>query len=158
MEMIVRQLQYFLAAFLYGVLLLFMYDFLRIARRLIPHSVPVVMLQDLIFWSAAAVFVFRMVFETNSGILRGFAAVSLAFGMYMYYLLAGNRFSSWVAGLLHKMLYPVFRGIKKVQKKAKNLLKKYMKTRIIAIRRNYSDRKHSCRKKGKKEGKGTGER
>lgn len=133
MERIILQIQYLLASFFCGIILFFVYDFFHVVRKLIKHSRFIVFLEDLFFWSAASIFVFLMVFQRNNGILRGFAILAFSLGMMLYYFLAGNRFSSWLAGLIHKILYPVFRVVKKVYKKVKYLLKKLRKTFIIAI-------------------------
>lgn len=133
MDIIVHQLQYFLASFLWGVLLFFLYDLLRILRKLIPHGLSAVFLEDLLFWLVASLFVFRMVFEKNSGILRLFFVFAFVAGLYVYFLLAGNRFSSWAAKVLHNILWPIGRAIRKVIKIVKNFLKKCRKHLIMKI-------------------------
>ena len=133
MDLILQQMQYFLASFLCGVLLFFLYDFLRILRLLIAHSLLMNLIEDLIFWIAASILAFQMIFRENNGILRVFSIVAFVAGMYGYFSLAGNRFSSGMAAALHKILWPVGRFAKKVLKKVKNLLKKCYKHFIMKI-------------------------
>ncbi|MBP3703850.1 MAG: spore cortex biosynthesis protein YabQ [Lachnospiraceae bacterium] len=134
MDLILQQMQYFLASFLWGVLLFFLYDLLRIFRKLIHHGLAAVLLEDIIFWVISSVFVFRMVFEENNGTLRLFFILAFVGGMYAYFLLAGNRFSSWIAKWIHNILWPIGRGVKKVMRNVKNLLKKCGKHLIMKTR------------------------
>ena len=134
MDMILQQLQYFLASFLWGVLLFFLYDLLRIFRKLISHNLMAVFMEDITFWVVASVFVFRMVFEENNGILRLFFIFALVAGMYAYFCLAGNRFSDWMAKWIQGILYPIGHCFKKVLKSVKNILKKCTKHLIMKTR------------------------
>ena len=134
MAMILQQVQYFLASFLWGVLLFFLYDLLRIIRKLISHSLFAVFIEDIIFWVVASVFVFQMVFEKNDGILRLFFVFALVSGMYTYFCLAGNRFSAWIARRIQGILEPIGHFFKKVLKSVKNILKKITKQLIMKTR------------------------
>lgn len=135
MEMINSQLLYFLASFLWGVFLMFLYDWLRIFRKLIPHRLAVTTIEDVLFWLVSSIFVFQMIFERNNGIPRIFFIVAFAGGMIAYTVLAGERFVNMIAGLIRKILHPIIKGGKKVAFFVKNLLKKDKKSLIMKTRR-----------------------
>ena len=69
---ILKEADVLLASFAMGVLLLFVYDVLRIVRRIVPHKMWLVGVQDLVFWICSAVALFAMLYRENSGYIRGF--------------------------------------------------------------------------------------
>ena len=93
-----------------------------------------VFMEDITFWVVASVFVFRMVFEENNGILRLFFIFALVAGMYAYFCLAGNRFSDWMAKWIQGILYPIGHFFKKVLKSVKKILKKCTRHLIMKTR------------------------
>jgi hypothetical protein len=57
------ELQFFLISVLWGSILLLIYDLFRIFRRLVKHDTFFVALEDLIFWVAASLFIFAMMYR-----------------------------------------------------------------------------------------------
>ena len=55
MEMIIGQLWYFGASFLWGIVLMFLYDFLEIFRCRVRHGKLWLFIEDWIFWLVAAI-------------------------------------------------------------------------------------------------------
>lgn len=106
---ILREADVLLAAFGTGALLLFVYDLLRIIRKILPHKMWLVGAEDLIFWIGGAIVLFAMLYRENSGYIRGFVIGGVLVGMLLYNLLL----SAWiVAGsvfLLKKILFVVSR-------------------------------------------------
>lgn len=106
---ILREADVLLAAFGTGALLLFVYDLLRIIRKILPHKMWLVGAEDLIFWIGSAIVLFAMLYRENSGYIRGFVIGGVLVGMLLYNLLL----SAWiVAGsvfLLKKILFVVSR-------------------------------------------------
>lgn len=84
MEMIIGQLQYFGASFLWGIVLMFLYDFLEVFRCRVHHGKVWLFIEDWLFWLVAAVFVFQMIFALNHGIIRSFFILSFIGGMMLY--------------------------------------------------------------------------
>ena len=91
-EGILKEADVLLASFLTGMILLFVYDLLRIIRRLISHKSWMTGAEDLLFWIGSAVALFAMLYRENSGYIRGFVIGGVMVGMLFYNLL----FSSWV--------------------------------------------------------------
>lgn len=83
MSAVVRQEAFFfLASILTGIFLVWSYDLFRIFRRVIPHHIVAVNIEDLIYWLAVSLIIFGMIFEQNSGALRGFAFVGILAGVW----------------------------------------------------------------------------
>ena len=73
-----------LHAFLMGVFITFVYDILRIFRRVIPHAGFFVSLEDIVFWIYCGTEVFLLMYHEGDGSLRWFAIVGALAGMLLY--------------------------------------------------------------------------
>ncbi len=145
---ILKEADVLLTSFLTGMILLFVYDLLRIMRRLVSHKSWVTGAEDLLFWIGSAVALFAMLYRENSGYIRGFVIGGVVAGMLTYNLL----FSRWVVKgsvfLLEKILFLVSRPIvwtarllkgplghlKKMLKKVLRFWKKQLKKLWKAVR------------------------
>ena len=78
------ELQFFGKAFLCGLFLALLYDGIRLFRRLIRHGKRAVAVEDLLYWLACGVLIFRMLYRENSGAVRGFAIAAVVLGMLLY--------------------------------------------------------------------------
>ena len=82
---IIKELQFFGLAVLRGILIMMLYDLLRILRRVISHNVLAVAIEDLCYWLAAAFLVFQLIYRENDGALRGYALFAVGVGMAAWY-------------------------------------------------------------------------
>lgn len=144
-QSIIQEADFFVVSLLSGCLLVFLYDVLRVFRRLVPQGAVAVAVEDLLYWLVCAFLVFAMLYQKNDGLIRGFAIGAVAAGMLLY-----NHFVSprvirlvvflvrrllWVIGfpvrLLKKMLKKpagfCYRRTLRLRKKGKKLLKKVYK-------------------------------
>lgn len=78
------ELQFFFRAFVWGILMMVLYDLIRIFRRLIRHSVLAVAVEDVLYWIVCGILIFRMLYLENSGAIRGFAIAAVVLGMILY--------------------------------------------------------------------------
>ena len=144
------EVQFFFVSVVWGVVLLIVYDFLRIFRRIIPHSWEFVAIEDLLFWITSGMLIFNMMYEQNNGIIRGFSIFGMTLGMLIYNHYISRGFVKETSSLLHKIfglmvkvilfiLRPLrwdFRRVKwillfvqkRIVKFAMNLLKRLKKT------------------------------
>ncbi|HJA20194.1 MAG TPA: spore cortex biosynthesis protein YabQ [Candidatus Mediterraneibacter ornithocaccae] len=99
----------FLYAGLAGVSVLCAYYALVCFRKLIPHRLIAVGIEDVIFWVVASVYIFRRMYDTTYGSIRWFFMLGILCG-------AGTA-------------YLVFRLCSKIYAKVKKSLEKYKKTR-----------------------------
>ncbi len=148
---ILKEADVLLAAFLTGALLLFVYDVLRIVRKIVPHKMWLVGAEDVVFWIGSALALFAMLYRENSGYIRGFVIGGVLVGMLLYNLLlsawvvAGSVFLLkkvlfvlsrplvWTARLFKRPLRFAGRKTKKILRFLKKELKKLWKTVKIGV-------------------------
>ena len=100
-NIIYDEVQLFAICFLLGMGLAFIYDIIRIARRLFRHWDWLVDLEDLLYWIFTGWAVFQTLFVFNRGALRGYAFLGLFVGVLLYSLTLSRIFL-----LLLKKLLP----------------------------------------------------
>ena len=131
------ELQFFGLAALRGVLILVLYDLLRIFRRVVPHGVWSVAAEDILYWIGTALLIFQLLYRENDGAVRGYALFAVAAGMLLYH----QTLSSWVvehiAGILRLVQGILFapvriagRKIVQVMKVAARFYKKKLKKQL----------------------------
>ena len=91
-------------ALLMGIFITFIYDILRIIRRVIPHGVIWVSLEDIVFWIYCGVKVFLLMYHESNGTLRWFAILGALAGMILYKKTVSPFFVKYVSLLLRKIL------------------------------------------------------
>lgn len=141
---IIRELQFFGLAVLRGVLILVIYDLLRIIRRIVPHGVWAVALEDVAYWITTALLVFQLLYRENDGAVRGYALLAVAVGMMLYHQTLSNCIVGHIAGILNWCLGILLKPFMFVCKKVvqvlrvavrfyKKKLKKQLKEFIIIL-------------------------
>lgn len=95
---------FLLHAFLMGIFITFVYDLLRIFRRVIPHAAFFVSLEDIAFWIYCGAEVFLLMYHEGDGSLRWFAVMGAMAGMFLYKKLVSGLFVKYVSFLLSKAL------------------------------------------------------
>ena len=98
---------FFLASILTGIFLVWSYDLFRIFRRVVPHHMIAVSIEDLIYWLVVSLVIFGMIFEENSG----FALVGILAGIWIQWL---------VESLFHRIWIKLLKKLKKRRKMAIN--------------------------------------
>ena len=76
----------------FGLGAAFVYDWLRAARRILPHSDMLVAAEDVIFWLLCAVLVPVLIFRLNYGELRLFLFLGIVIGVVLYFVLISRIF------------------------------------------------------------------
>lgn len=71
-------------ALLLGAYVTFVYDWLRILRRVIPHSLFFVSVEDFLFWVYCGAEVFLLLHRESNGTLRWFAVLGAGLGIFLY--------------------------------------------------------------------------
>lgn len=116
-EEIIMQLRFFAISILWGAIVILTYDALRIFRRLKKHGNIMIAAQDILFWMAASIFIFVMIYQVNDGIIRGFCILGMTIGMVLYHFILSEFVVTMVTKLLQLLLTPfklVIEAIKKV--------------------------------------------
>jgi len=123
MEMIQGQLCYVGASFLWGAVLMFVYDFILTARRRFPHGKVLLLVEDWLFWAVASLFVFQMIFALNNGIIRSFFVIAFILGMFLYRKIAKNHVQRGIYAVFALIFRPYVWILEKVRKIRKKSLK-----------------------------------
>lgn len=68
----------------FGILLMMIYDLLRLFRLLVKHSVGMTGAEDVIYWLLASLAVFGLFYLENDGALRFYMIGAVILGMILY--------------------------------------------------------------------------
>ena len=75
---------FLLSSILLGVGITFLYDCLRICRRVVAHGTLWISLEDLIYWIFVSFCIFNLFYYQNDGAFRWFAILGAALGMLLF--------------------------------------------------------------------------
>lgn len=138
---IYREASFLGVSFLVGMGLFFLYDILRIFRRIFPHGAIWVGIEDFVYWLVCTGAVFAMLYRENDGMVRGFALGGAAIGMLLYYLVLSRfviRINVFVIKkilkAIGKILHVLFGPLLWIGKKVWGFLKKQLKKIYRAVR------------------------
>ncbi len=119
---IVQELTFFTHSVIMGLVITFIYDWIRVLRRLFKHGTVLMSAEDFLFWLACGIGVFYMLYRENDGTLRWFAVLGAAIGMFFYKLVVRDAFINVMSTCLHKIMWSVFRLLQFVLKPLKRLI------------------------------------
>ena len=106
-----------------GVYLAFLYDSIRISRRILPHNTFFVSLEDIVFWGYMGVEVFLLMYRESNGMLRWFSVAGALAGIFGYKKLVGRYYVHYVSLVIRKIIQR-FRRIFKIRLKSDGKLLK----------------------------------
>lgn len=109
-DAISMELQFFLVSILWGVIILVIYDVLRIFRRVVKHKWFFVAVEDVLFWIVSAFLIFRMMYQQNNGTIRGFSILGMTLGMIVY----NQSLSQFVVKGISRIFLFINKGIHKI--------------------------------------------
>lgn len=140
-ETIGREAVFLGISILVGVGLFFLYDILRIFRRVVPHGNLWIGVEDFFYWMICTGAVFVMLYQENDGMVRGFALGGVVVGMMLYYRLL-SRFVvrvnvfviKAVLGFFGKILGFFFRPVLRRGKKVGGFFRKRLKKFLRAVK------------------------
>jgi len=125
---------FFGISILCGMGLVFVYDFFRILRRILPHGNIWIGIEDTCYWFFSTIVVFLLLYQKNDGMMRAFSFLGMFFGGVFYILLFSRfviKISVFVFGTILKFVKKItgtiFRPIRKVGKKIRGFLVKQLK-------------------------------
>ena len=96
--------EFLLHALYMGIFITFVYDLLRIFRRVVPHRGFFVSAEDLFFWIYCGGEVFLLMYHESDGTLRWFAVLGALAGMFLYRKLVSPYFVKYVSLVLNRGL------------------------------------------------------
>lgn len=127
--------EFMLHAFCMGIYITFVYDILRILRRVFPHGGFFVSLEDICFWIYCAVKVFLLMYHESNGTLRWFAVFGAIAGMVLYMKLVSPFFVKYVSLLLQKIVGIIGKIIRFLLRPVRYLLRRMRERAVRAARR-----------------------
>ena len=134
---ILKELQFFGLAVIRGVIILIIYDLLRIFRRVVPHGVCAVALEDVLYWAGTALLIFQLLYRENDGAVRGYALFAVAVGMLFYHQTVSGwlvehiaGILNWCFGILLKPFRIIWKKVVQVCRMAVRFYKKKLKKRL----------------------------
>jgi len=111
-----------------GVYITFIYDIIRVVRRVFPHSDGMVSLEDIGFWIYCGGRVFVLMYKFSDGMLRWFAILGALAGMCFYKKFISSFFVNYTSIIFIKIkkiivktakfvLRPIFKCYFRIKKK-----------------------------------------
>lgn len=100
----VSENEFLIHALMMGLFFSFVYDLLRIARRVIKHNAFCVSVEDLGFWIYCGAEVFLLMYHESNGTLRWFAVMGALAGMLFYGKVISPFFVKYASMGLQKLL------------------------------------------------------
>ena len=114
-----QELVFLLISFALGEGLVMLYDVFRIFRKVVPHGVIWISVEDVLYWIVAALLIFGMIFQENDGLIRGFAIGGILLGMLFFNHFVSAFLIRSISGILKKILEILKKGLKKVREAVK---------------------------------------
>lgn len=143
--------EFLLHALMMGIFITFVYDVIRIFRRVIPHNSFFVSLEDLGFWIYCGGSVFLLMYHESNGELRWFAVFGAIVGMLLYRKIFSPLFVKYVSLILSKalavlgkilgwllrplksLLHKTGKGISGISRRISRRMKKAIKIRLTYL-------------------------
>lgn len=101
---ILKEADFFLHCVLSGILLIFLYDVIRVFRRVAGHSLFFIALEDFCYWVFCGFSLFLMLYRENDGMVRGYAIGAVAVGMLLYSGTVSPFLVRWASFVLIRVL------------------------------------------------------
>jgi len=103
-DAIMVELRFFGASIFWGMLLLIIYDMLRILRRVVKHNGFFIAIQDILYWVTCSLLIFHMMYQQNNGIIRGFSILAMLIGMLIYHAQISDLVVYVISEILNKTI------------------------------------------------------
>ncbi|MBD5551240.1 MAG: hypothetical protein HDQ96_08700 [Lachnospiraceae bacterium] len=136
-ELVTTEFVLFLYAAYFGIEIAFVYDMLRIFRRVVGHNRLAMAFEDFLYWLWVGIKAFLMLYEYHNGRLRFYTILGVCAGIFLYTVSVGSLFVKYSAKLLNKTKTGAFNAAEKAGKKAESVLekpKRAAKAKVYALR------------------------
>ncbi len=137
-ELVTTEFVLFLYAAYFGIEIAFVYDLLRIFRRVVGHNRLAMAFEDFLYWIWVGVKAFLMLYEYHNGSLRFYTILGVCAGIFLYTVSIGMLFVKYSAKVLNRTKEEAFRAAGAAGRKAENILerpKRVMLSKIYAFRK-----------------------
>lgn len=132
-ETIIREWHFLLYSILTGIGFAYLYDNIRLLRRLWRHKRWLVDIEDILYWTFCFFASFYLLYYGNNGVVRFFAVLGAAIGMIFYSRTMGRIYVKSLYRLIMLLLSP-YRFVKIRLTRLRNQLKIKMRDLLRAKR------------------------
>ncbi|MCM1182256.1 MAG: spore cortex biosynthesis protein YabQ [Roseburia sp.] len=155
-EDIIKDWYFWFSAAAAGFAMAFVYDLLRLFRRIVRHKRIFVDIEDLAFWTACFFASFTLLYYRNNGVIRFAAVLGAAAGMWLHHMTLGRLLAPAVRLIkrINRGIAGVFLPIHRKYRLTAASFQHKMKARYLSVKRKGEER-HG-RSSGKKEKKDAG--
>lgn len=87
-----------------GIVITFAYDMIRIFRNVTGHIKGLQSIEDILFWMFSTVFLFRLLYQLNNGLIRWFAVFGLFCGMLLYKKIFSETYVCFMSTIIKRVL------------------------------------------------------
>ncbi len=123
-QSIFQETHFLLHSFLLGVIMVVIYDVIRIFRGVIKHGKISIIVEDFLYWIANSILIFIMLYKENNGSLRWFSIAGVALGMILYNVTISSFLVTYIVLALNYIIKFIGDIIKFIVKPFAFLLKK----------------------------------
>lgn len=106
---IVEESNFFLYSVCMGIIITFIYDWIRLLREMIPHNTFFVSIEDLLFWFFTSCAQFFLLYKMNNGMVRWYSIAGAFIGMILYKKSIGQYMVVVCSKMIRKTLHVVHR-------------------------------------------------
>lgn len=104
-ESIYHEVRFLLYSFLLGIVITFVYDNIRVFRRVLRHNTFLISVEDLFFWIGVSISIFLLQHRENDGVFRWFSVVGAFLGMVVYRLSLSRFYVKEMTFVFQKVLH-----------------------------------------------------
>ena len=126
-EYIRAQASLFLASMYVGLIIMALYDVLRLLRRIVKHNNIVVGIEDFLFWTVAGFVIFAMIYTENDGALRWFVVVGVYIGAFVYW----RSFGMFMVKIVSKYVNIILKYILKKPLNKVKMVIRYIYRKVV---------------------------
>ena len=128
-DFIVKEASLFLDSLYTGLIIMALYDILRLLRRIIKHKNIFVGIEDLLYWNMAGIFIFSLIYSENDGRIRWFIIMGIFLGTLIYAKSFGRFLVKYTSKIINNILNIV---LKKPLNKVKMAIRYVFRKVVVA--------------------------
>ena len=123
-ELVTTEFALFLYAAYFGAEIAFIYDLIRIFRKVVGHNRLAMAFEDFLYWLWTGIKAFLMLYEYHNGSLRFYTILGVCIGIFVYTVSIGTLFVKYSARFLNRTKAEAFKAAGKAGKRAESILDK----------------------------------
>ncbi len=153
-EAVIPELELLAFSFLSGIICFFGYDLLLVLRIFFRRSLLLEKVEDILYWLAASIFVFSVIYEKNSGVIRAYSIFGMLAGMVLYRALMRTRLTQAAAKRSERIRKWFKNKMEPLRKKRLELQNKRKQSKIEKKEKKRSRKQKKKEEKEKRKKKG----